>query len=262
MTAEAKTPKVFISYSWTNGDHVSRVTDLATRLMDDGVDVALDQWSLEDGHDVTAFMESMVTDSSVDRILVIADKVYAEKADGRAGGVGTETQIISPEVYSDIKQTKVLPLIFERDDDGNVCVPTFLKGRKYIDFSDPDLEQQSYERLLRNLHQAPELTKPKLGKKPAHLSSPSSVTSRTTTIVKRMQSIAETGKGSLALAITDYTIALVETLEELRIKYSRDSEGTWCVTIHENIQQSLPLRDSFVSVCRVLLATESNETAG
>ena len=31
--------------------------------------------------------------------LIISDKKYADKANGRDGGVGTETQIISAEVY-------------------------------------------------------------------------------------------------------------------------------------------------------------------
>lgn len=261
MSDSTKTPRVFISYSWTSGDHVSRVAELGTRLMDDGVDVVLDQWSLEDGQDVTAFMESMVSDPTIDRILVIADMSYAEKADGRSGGVGTETQIISPGIYADIKQTKVLPLIFERDADDAVCVPTFLKGRKYIDFSDPDSEEASYDRLLRNLHQAPELTKPKLGKKPAHLAKPSTVTSRSSTVAKRIRTIVESGRGNLSFAINDFAEAMEDTLEDLRILYDRQQEDTWCKTIEENIRQSLPLRDSFVEVCSTILAANNEQVA-
>ena len=88
-------PKVFISYSWTSELHTAWVGDLGERLMNDGVDVILDQWSLEDGHDVNAFMERMVSDSSVKRVIIVSDKLYAAKADDRRGGVGTETQIIS-----------------------------------------------------------------------------------------------------------------------------------------------------------------------
>jgi hypothetical protein len=40
----------------------------------------------------------MVTDSTITKVAVISDQTYADKADGRAGGVGTETQIISREV--------------------------------------------------------------------------------------------------------------------------------------------------------------------
>jgi hypothetical protein len=37
-------------------------------------------------------MEKMVTDPEISKVLIVSDKMYAEKADGRAGGVGTETQ--------------------------------------------------------------------------------------------------------------------------------------------------------------------------
>jgi hypothetical protein len=50
------------------------------------------------------FMERMVTDSQVTHVLVICDKQYAEKADARKDGVGTESQIISKEVYDKVEQ--------------------------------------------------------------------------------------------------------------------------------------------------------------
>jgi hypothetical protein len=37
-------------------------------------------------------MEKMVTDSEISKVAIVSDKIYASKADGRAGGVGTETQ--------------------------------------------------------------------------------------------------------------------------------------------------------------------------
>jgi hypothetical protein len=61
--------------------------------------VILDKWDLREGHDAVAFMEKMVTDPEINKVLIIADQIYADKADGRSGGVGTETQIISKEVY-------------------------------------------------------------------------------------------------------------------------------------------------------------------
>lgn len=94
-----RTPHIFISYSWATEDFQTRVKELAERLMHDGVDVRLDIWDLKDGQDKYAFMEQCVTDPEVDRVLIICDKGYAEKADHRQGGVGDETTIISPEIY-------------------------------------------------------------------------------------------------------------------------------------------------------------------
>jgi hypothetical protein len=100
-------PKVFISYSWTSDDHTSWVADLGERLMADGVDVLLDQWSLKHGHNVNAFMEQMVLDPSIKRVLIISDAAYAAKANARKGGVGTESQIISQEVYEKVRSGEV-----------------------------------------------------------------------------------------------------------------------------------------------------------
>lgn len=59
----------------------------------------MDIWDLKDGQDKYAFMEQCVTDPEIDRVLIICDKGYAEKADHCQGGVGDETTIISPEIY-------------------------------------------------------------------------------------------------------------------------------------------------------------------
>lgn len=68
--------------------------------MNDGIDVVLDQWSLKEGNDTYVFMEQSVTDSTITNVLILLDPNYEKKADTRDGGVGTETQIISPEVYN------------------------------------------------------------------------------------------------------------------------------------------------------------------
>src|ERR1700676_816899 len=106
-------PKVFISYSWTSQSHQEFVISCAERLIADEVDVVLDVYELKEGHDKYAFMERMVTDKSVTHVLVFCDKVYAEKADARKAGVGTESQIISKEIYEKVDQAKFIPLICE-----------------------------------------------------------------------------------------------------------------------------------------------------
>lgn len=54
----ADAPVVFISYSWDSPEHKRWVSQLATRLRQDGVDAILDQWDLGPGDDVSLFMES------------------------------------------------------------------------------------------------------------------------------------------------------------------------------------------------------------
>ncbi|HKC67924.1 MAG TPA: toll/interleukin-1 receptor domain-containing protein [Bacteroidia bacterium] len=158
--------KIFISYSWGNDEHQEWVVNLSTKLMNDTVDVVLDRWSLKDGHDIYSFMEEMVKSGDIFRVLILSDKKYSEKADGREGGVGTETQIITPNIYSKEKQEKFIPIVLERDENGEPFLPIYLKSRKYIDFSRIESYEDSYEELLRNILEVPSLPKPKLGTTP------------------------------------------------------------------------------------------------
>ena len=116
MTQELAQPKVFISYSWSSTHHQEMVKYWADRLIQDGVDVILDIYDLNEGDDKYAFMESMITDEEVTHVLVVCDTKYTEKANARAKGVGTESTIISSEVYSKVKQSKFIPILCEFGD--------------------------------------------------------------------------------------------------------------------------------------------------
>jgi hypothetical protein len=131
-------PKVFISYSWSSSAHQLLVQHWAEQLVADGIDVVLDIYDLKEGHDKYAFMERMVTDESVTHVLMICDQKYSEKADARKSGVGTESQIISQEVYEKAEQLKFIPIVCEFDESGNPYLPTFLKSRIWINFSTPE----------------------------------------------------------------------------------------------------------------------------
>ena len=108
-------PKLFISYSWSSSEHEQWVVDLATELRESGVDVILDKWELKEGHDAVVFMEQMVTNPEIKKVAIICDEKYALKADNRSGGVGTETQIISKEVYENQAQEKFVAVVSQKD---------------------------------------------------------------------------------------------------------------------------------------------------
>ena len=147
MTEE--NPKLFISYSWSNPEHEKWVTNLATELVENGVDVIFDKWDLKEGQDANACMERMVTDPEIKKVAIICDHVYAKKADLRSGGVGTETQIMSPEIYSKADQNKFVAVLTEKHENGTPYLPTYYKSRIYIDLSDNDLYGSNFEQLLR-----------------------------------------------------------------------------------------------------------------
>lgn len=156
--------KVFISYAWAVQ---TQVVELAERLLANGVNVVLDVYDLKEGQDKYAFMEQSVNDPSVNKVLIICDRAYAEKANNRSGGVGDETVIITPEVYGNVKQEKFIPVVFEVDEDGKAYIPAYLKGRIYIDLStEDDRYEVEYEKLLRNIYSKPLYKKPAVGTKP------------------------------------------------------------------------------------------------
>lgn len=159
-------PKVFISYAWGTEEYQKKVLEFSTQLMADGIDVVLDKWDLSEGNDTYAFMEKSANDKSITNVLMLLDPIYAEKADSHKGGVGTETQIISAQVYNEVTQDKFIPIVFERDDTGNVCKPTYLKGRLHFDLSDEERYDEEYTRLIKFLYGVEVYRKPELGKKP------------------------------------------------------------------------------------------------
>lgn len=167
-------PKVFISYAWGTEAYQQKVTDFASRLKGDGISVVYDKWSMDPGNDTYAFMEKCVHDESIHFVLILIDPLYAQKANDRAGGVGTETQIISAKVYSDVEQTKFIPIVFERSDDGSVAKPVYLDGRFHIDLTQENYEQE-YMKLVRLLYGRHPTPEPPLGNKPSWVDNPPKV---------------------------------------------------------------------------------------
>jgi hypothetical protein len=260
MTIPAPTsPKVFISYSWSSDDHTAWVADLGERLMNDGIIVVLDQWDLQDGQDLNDFMEQMVKDPDIKRVIIVSDSVYAAKADGRKGGVGTETQIISQEVYESVDQIKFVPILRERDSEGKACLPVYLKSRKYIDFSDFDNDPEAYDQLLRNIYERPRRPKPTLGKAPSHIFDDEMTVVASAQKAKRFREFIGSGKGNPLAAFEDFAEEFLSNLEELRMTYSRDGKDTWCQRIRANIDTASAHRDVLVDVVRAGIGLPSDE---
>lgn len=239
------TVKTFISYSWTNPIHEQWVLNLATELRESGVDVILDKWDLKEGHDTLAFMEKMVSDPEIKKVLMVCDKKYADKADHRNGGVGTEAQIISQEVYEKQTQEKFVAAVVEKDENGKPCLPIYYKSRMYIDFTDLDKYSESLEQLVRWIYDEPFYKKPALGKKPIFLDNEQSISLKTVTIHKRLTNALKEGKTNVGGILNEYLNTFVENLEEFRITRA---EGEYDDALIENIKMFLPYRNEFIEV--------------
>lgn len=170
MIDKLNPPKVFISYSHSSVERKNWVIKLAEKLFSFGVYAHLDIWELKPGNDVIEYIERAVESNGIDKILVICDSFYKDKADGRKGGVGVETQLISKEVYNNVNQNKFIPVVCEFDDKGEPYVPVYLKGRMYIDFSKEENFEENFKELLKSIFGIPLYEKPYLGEPPAFIS--------------------------------------------------------------------------------------------
>lgn len=238
-------PKLFISYSWSSPEHEQWVIKLASDLRDSGVDVILDKWDLKEGQDAHAFMEKMVVDPSIEKVAIVCDRIYAEKANKRSGGVGTETQIISPEIYEKQEQNKFVAIIAERDAEGKAYLPVYYKSRIYIDLCDNDLYAKNYEQLLRWIYNKPLYLKPDLGKKPAYLSDASTVNLGTGPRFRRALDAIRNNRDYCKGALSEYTETFVENLERFRIE---TADGEFDDKLVKNIDEFLPFRNEAIEI--------------
>lgn len=250
MKGSTSQPKVFISYSWTTPQHEQWVLDFAERLSGDGIAVVLDKWDLKEGQDKHVFMEQMVHDEGISKVLVVCDHGYQVKADDRKGGVGTETQLISKEVYENTAQEKFIPIIRECDKDGKPCIPHYMASRIYIDLSSEDIYEENYQKLVRNLYGKPLLKRPPLGTPPAYITDEEQVLLKTSRKVSAIKDALVNDRRSATGLISDFLETFVSSLEDFRL-----TGGTvlgFDDKVVASIEKMLPLRNDFIDFILVL----------
>ncbi len=254
-------PKVFISYSWSDKDHEEWTLMLAERLVVDGVDVVIDKWSLKEGQNKYAFMESMVTDESVERVLVILDEGYKNKADHHKGGVGAETQIISPEIYSKVSQTKFIPVVAKKDECGSPFVPAYLHGNIYIDLSNHEEFEQEYEKLIRNIYGRSLYQKPPIGAAPKHIFEDKKPTSRIDIAANRIRQSASSNRDRLVADIKDFHGQFMSELETHRMRSEAESAVDFGKKILDDLNDLIGMRNLFIDTMLFLARNVNNPDA-
>lgn len=153
--------RVFVSYTHGPDDHQKWVRDFATFLRSNGIDARLDAWHLRAGMDLPQFMANEL--AQADRVIVVSDEHYVEKADGRVGGVGWETMLIQGDLYRlPPDSRKYLAVIrSKRVDDG---VPAYMKTKFVIHWPGSTADKANREKILRELYDR--IAVPPLGPKP------------------------------------------------------------------------------------------------
>lgn len=249
--------KIFISYSWTTPKHEDWVLELAQKLTHDGVQVILDKWDLKPGQDKYSFMEQMVHADDINKVLIILDKKYTEKANDRSGGVGTETMIISAKVYESTIQEKFIPIVVERDEEGQEFLPTYLGSRIYIDLSEESSFEENYEQLLRQIYERPSLARPKLGSPPKYLFSDSPQSYKTSSILRSFDSQIDRHPQRINTISREYFDALYIDLLSLPMN---DKYSNWIEfgkNLNDNISRMKVLRDDYIQFISKIISEES-----
>ena len=159
--------RVFISYTKSNSQHQDWVKTVATYLRHAGVDARLDIWHLRPGMDVAQWMCNEL--DMADRVLLICDELYTQKADGRHGGVGWEIRVIQGDLLQSqaTNPDKFVPIVVTEETTG--AMPWFIKSVYCLHWppsqrSDPSL----FEQLVRIIYRAQEEAPP-LGQRPAYV---------------------------------------------------------------------------------------------
>ncbi|MBR2463899.1 MAG: toll/interleukin-1 receptor domain-containing protein [Clostridia bacterium] len=152
--------RVFLSYSWDSDAHREWVVKIANTLRNPyGFDARCDGTRTID--DLNRMMVEEIRDS--DKIIVVATRQYAEKADGIKGGVGTETQLLFNYF---VKNPSKIVVIKKEDTE----LPFYLNGFQYIDFTQGDFVK-NIEQLVLKLQDSPQYEPAPIAKNPKKVTS-------------------------------------------------------------------------------------------
>lgn len=162
---KTKSPRVFVSYASNDKENASFVKKLATKLRENGIDARLDAFHLKAGFDLPQWMTNEVI--LADKVLLICDTYYMEKADFRKGGVGWETMIIQGDMLAqgDNKQ-KYIALVLE--DDIEKALPIYMKSKYAFNWgAKKEIDKEKFKELILCLFDCD--SEPELGKVPDYV---------------------------------------------------------------------------------------------
>ena len=141
-----RNPRVFISYTGDNDENRLWVKQLATKLRDCGVNARLDIFHLKPGQDLPQWMTNEVI--LADKVLLICDRQYADKADNHKGGVGWETMIIQGDMLSSQNTEKYVAIL--RDNNIDRSLPVYVRSKFALDWSgfENEIPETDFNQLL------------------------------------------------------------------------------------------------------------------
>lgn len=136
--------KIFISYSWGIEEWIETLmNELKEKIKQEELNIEFiwDKTHLKFGQDMNYFMENSIREA--DKVLIFCSSDYTEKANSRERGVGVETLISTPHVYSQADQTKFIPVILWGNE-----VPDYLKARYGINIETKEITEEILNKFI------------------------------------------------------------------------------------------------------------------
>jgi hypothetical protein len=141
--------RVFISYSGTAAQQKEWVAELGTFLRTNGIDARLDQWHLRNGMDLPQWMTNEL--DLAERVIVVTDSRYAERADKRLGGIGWETMLIQGDIAQLPPESRKY-LVIVREKNFSEGIPRYLQTKFCMHWVENGDERTLRDNLLKELY--------------------------------------------------------------------------------------------------------------
>jgi hypothetical protein len=143
--AEIARPRVFISYAGNDPDNAAWVKGLAKVLRENGIDARLDVFHLKPGFDLPQWMTNEVI--LANKVLLVCDSHYMQKADFRKGGVGWETMIIQGDMLAqgDNKQ-KYIAIV--REEQVEKALPIYIRSKFALNWGKKPISSDQLKELV------------------------------------------------------------------------------------------------------------------
>lgn len=157
-------PRVFISYTSTNKENKNWVKILVDKLRGNGVNARVDFYCLRHGYDLPQWMTNEIMQA--DKVILICDRNYAEKADIRKGGVGWETMIIQGDMmWRSSEMNKYIAIV--REENYDESLPIYLRSKYFFHWSDGDISDPQFKELMYSIFDCD--IEPPIGKPPEYI---------------------------------------------------------------------------------------------
>ncbi len=147
-----KPVRAFISHTTATESDVEWVKQLALFLIEHGIQARIDRFHLRRGMDLHQWMCNEL--ALADKVIVICDRAYKHKAEGRLGGVGWETMIIQGDL-ANLSPESTKYQVIVREENLAEGLPAYLRTKYAFHAQPSDTTLSFREDLVRELLELP-----------------------------------------------------------------------------------------------------------